>query len=103
MEEYDADNIDEKIREAIQNGHYRTAIRLMYLKTLNVLNEKQMIALHSKSTNNDYIQQMQKQPAGNDFKMLTQIYEYVWYGEFQPSENQFRTIEVNFNRFISRH
>jgi hypothetical protein len=95
------DNIDEKIRMAINAGDYRGAIRLMYLNTLQSLNDKQLIRLHAKSTNYDYIQQMKQKKGENEFRLLTRIYEYVWYGEFQPSEQQFEIIHTSFNQFIT--
>ncbi|MBO9571716.1 MAG: DUF4129 domain-containing protein [Chitinophagaceae bacterium] len=97
-----AEDIDLRINEAINNKEYRTAIRYLYLKTLNALNEKNKIQMHAKATNYDYLQQMKSTTGYNDFALLTRIYEYVWYGEFQPGEQQFEKINNNFNQFISR-
>ncbi len=99
--EHSAVNIDESIMQAIHNREYRLAIRFMYLKTLQQLHEKQLIRLHAKATNRDYLVQMQAHRSGADFKRLTRIYEYVWYGKFQPSDHQFDLIRSNFNAFIS--
>lgn len=95
------ENTDQKIRMAIDAGDYRSAIRLMYLNTLWLLNEKQLIRLHAKSTNYDYMKQMQQRKGAKEFQLVTRIYEYVWYGEFQPSEQQFKVICSNFNQFIA--
>jgi hypothetical protein len=101
-EELTRDNIDAKIDEAISAGQYRLAIRYLYLKTLVVLNDKSLIRLHAKSTNNDYLNQMRQSPAFSEFASLTRIYEYVWYGEFVPGRQQFEKIHNNFHQFISR-
>ena len=93
------ENLDEKIKEAIDNRNYRQAIRYMYLKTLKVLSDNNVITLHAKSTNQDYIRQMYKHDNLGQFRQLTRIYEYVWYGEFDPTETQFEIIRTNFNRF----
>ena len=93
------ENLDEKIKEAIDNNNYRQAIRYMYLKTLKVLSDDNVITLHAKSTNQDYIRQMYKHDHLGQFRQLTRIYEYVWYGEFDPTETQFEIIRTNFNRF----
>lgn len=93
------ENLDERIKEAIDNRNYRHAIRFMYLKTLKVLSESNVITLHAKSTNQDYIRQMYKHDHLGQFRQLTRIYEYVWYGEFDPTEAQFDIISTNFNRF----
>src|SRR5688500_6533948 len=93
------ENLDEKIKEAIDNSNYRQAIRYMYLKTLKVLSDNNVITLHAKSTNQDYIRQMYKHDDLGQFRQLTRIYEYVWYGEFDPTETQFEIIRTNFNKF----
>lgn len=93
------ENLDEKIKQAIDNRNYRHAIRFMYLNTLKVLSDNNLITLHAKSTNQDYIRQMYKHNNLGQFRQLTRIYEYVWYGEFDPTETQFGIIKTNFNRF----
>ena len=93
------ENLDQHIREAIVNKNYRHAIRFMYLKTLKLLSDNHVITLHAKSTNQDYIRQMYKHDGLSQFRHLTRIYEYVWYGEFDPTEAQFEIISTNFNRF----
>lgn len=102
-EELFTENIDEKINAAIAAGEYRPAIRFLFLKTLQSLHDKNRIRLHSKATNQDYIQQMKNPEEAKEFKMLTGIYEYVWYGEFQPDKFQFELIRSNFNKFIANH
>jgi hypothetical protein len=92
-------NLDQKINEAATSKNYRQAVRFMYLKTLKMLSDNNVIALHAKSTNQDYIRQMYKHDNLAQFRNLTRIYEYVWYGEFHPSDAQFEIISTNFNRF----
>ena len=96
------ENLDERINEAVSNKNYRNAIRYMYLKTLKVLSDNDIITLHAKSTNQDYIRQMYNHENVAQFRHLTRIYEYVWYGEFNPTEAQFDIISTNFNRFNQR-
>jgi hypothetical protein len=92
-------NLDEKIRSAIDDREYRHAIRFMYLRTLKLLSENNFITLHARSTNQEYIRQMYKHNQLSEFRQLTRIYEYVWYGEFDPNERQFETIRNKFNQF----
>ena len=93
------ENLDQKINEAINSKSYRHAIRYMYLKTLKVLSDNNLITLHAKSTNQDYVRQLYNYDNLGQFRQLTRIYEYVWYGEFDPTEIQFDIIKTNFNRF----
>jgi hypothetical protein len=98
-DELQNENIDERISEAVRDKNYRHAIRYMYLKTLKMLSDNNIITLHAKSTNQDYIRQMYKHNDLPQFRQLTRIYEYVWYGEFDPDETQFEIISTSFNRF----
>lgn len=100
-EELSMEDIDRKLREAIEGNAYRPAVRYLYLKTLHQLNEKEIIKLHAKSTNHEYLRQMRNSANYNDFAHLTSIYEYVWYGQLEPGAEQFEKIHNSFNRFIS--
>lgn len=93
------ENLDQLISDAVTAGNYRHAIRYMYLRTLKLLSENKVITLHAKSTNQDYIRQMYKHNSLSQFRHLTRIYEYVWYGEFDPTATQFDIIQTNFNKF----
>ncbi|WP_133054059.1 DUF4129 domain-containing protein [Niastella yeongjuensis] len=95
------DNLDEKIRNAVQTGEHRQAIRLMYLKALQILNEKQWIKYHVDATNYEYVIQMSKHKLGDDFGFLTRIYDYVWYGEFKLTQEQFEIVSNNFSHFYN--
>jgi hypothetical protein len=99
--EIDDNNLDTKVRQAIQEKNYRLAIRFMYLKTLRSLNEKGWIRYHAQATNNEYISQVHHYGAGNEFRFLTHVYEYVWYGEFALTEEQFNKVQQNFQHFYN--
>jgi hypothetical protein len=95
------DNLDEKIRKAAQTGEHRQAVRFMYLKTLQLLNERQWIKYHVDATNYEYVIQMSKHKLGDDFGFLTRIYDYVWYGEFSLTQEQFDLVYNNFSHFYN--
>jgi hypothetical protein len=95
------ENLDEKIRRAAEAGDHRQAVRFMYLKTLQLLNERQWIKYHVDATNYEYVLQMSKHKLGNDFSFLTRIYDYVWYGEFSLTQEQFDIVYNNFSHFYN--
>jgi hypothetical protein len=97
------DDLDSKIQHAIAIREYRKAVRWMFLKTLRILHSHQLIQLNAKSTNLDYIKQLQKKQQAAGFTHLVHIYEHVWYGEYQLTEHQFQVVLDNFNRFIEEH
>jgi hypothetical protein len=94
--------LDEKIAQLIAEKNYRFAIRYLFIKALQQLNEKGLISYHARATNYDYIKQMSSHKLGSDFRFLTQVYEYVWYGEFEIRDDQFSIVHNRFNDFLNR-
>src|SRR5262249_49495165 len=76
------EDLDGKLRQAIQEKDYRAAVRYLYLGTLRLLREKEWIQYHIESTNQEYVRQLSNLPQGSPFRWLTGAYEKVWYGEF---------------------
>ncbi|MEO8584233.1 MAG: hypothetical protein ABI415_10570 [Flavitalea sp.] len=97
----ETENIEVLIASSIQQRKFREATRYLYLKTLRSLSANNLITIQAKATNHDYIYQMSKSAKSKDFGILTNMYEYVWYGEFQPDDYQFHIINDQFNQFIS--
>lgn len=95
------DNLDEKIIKAVDEKEYRTAVRYMYLKVLQLLNEKQWIHFHAEATNYEYVNQMRGRRLSNEFHFLTRVYDYVWYGEFALTDEQFEIVNNNFRHFYN--
>jgi hypothetical protein len=100
-DDIDDKNIDEKIKKAITAKEHRLAVRFMYLKALQLLNEKQCIRYHADATNYEYVHQMSGHKLSNEFGFLTRVYDYMWYGEFTVTEEQFDIVHKNFNHFYN--
>jgi hypothetical protein len=94
-------NLDEKIKQAIAAREHRMAVRYMYRKALQLLNERQWIRYHSDGTNYEYVNQMSGRKQANEFGFLTQVYDYVWYGEFAITDEQFEIVHKNFSHFYN--
>ena len=92
---------DERIKKAVADRNYRLAVRYQYLKTLQLLKEKGWIVMHAQATNHEYAMQMSKYKVANEFNYLTGIYDYVWYGEFELSEEQYGKANYYFTNFFS--
>ena len=101
LAELDPAIIDQKIRDAIDQKNYNNAVRYLYLKTLYALNDKKWIQFHSQATNSEYLNQMSQHKRNSEFRFLTQVYEYVWYGKFEINEQQFELVHNNFKTFQS--
>jgi hypothetical protein len=94
-------NFDEKIQQAMAARDHRMAVRYMYLKSLKLLNDKQWIRYHADGTNFEYVNQMSGRKLATEFSFLTRIYDYVWYGEFAVTQEQFDIVHKNFSHFYN--
>jgi hypothetical protein len=92
-------DFDALIRQSLQSGNYRHAVRYQYLRTLHVLAEKNMVQLAPDKTNFQYVSEIANRNHQQPFASLTLNYEYVWYGEFEIDKNLYDKIEGNFKMF----
>ena len=85
------------LQKAYTDKNYRLAVRILYLQTLKLLSEKNIIAFQADYTNMDYLHQLSQTMFYKDFFAITRHYEFVWYGGFAVSEPAFYTIRNDFN------
>lgn len=95
-------NYDNEISKAINAKNYRLTIRLLYLQTLKMMTEKNIIQYKAEKTNSDYLWQLHGTSYYNDFFRLTRDFDYTWYGKFEVSEVAFQTIQKDFTTFKNR-
>lgn len=93
-------DLESKIAKAIQVKDYRKAVRYLYVKSLRELDQKNLIRYHAQATNYDYLAQVSEFKFAGRFSFLTQVYDYVWYGGFEMSDNQFDKVAKDFNDFF---
>ena len=92
-------NFDDQIEKAKLNGNFRLVVRLLYLKTLKQLSDKNLINWQPEKTNQTYVAEMQNQQYHDEFANLTTQFEYIWYGEFYIDEKTFEPIRTSFQQF----
>ncbi len=92
-------NYQKEIDKAEANGNYRLAIRLMFLRSLKVMAEKNIIAYKPGRTNLDYLFQLHPTGFYNNFFRITRNYEYSWYGKFEVGEGAYKMIRNDFTQF----
>lgn len=92
-------NYQKEIDKAAANGNYRFAIRLLFLRLLKDLSERNIIGYKQDKTNFDYLVQLRTTGYYDDFFRLTRNYEYAWYGKFNVSDDAYRTIKKDFENF----
>lgn len=92
-------NFDEMIADAIQRNDYRKAVRLHFLKLLKELTDNNLITWQIDKTNNDYSMELSNSKFSKQFQELALMYEYIWYGDFQLDETNFKNTISKFKDF----
>ena len=92
---------DVLLRKAHADGNWRFAMRFLFLKTLQKLNEKEMIKYAVDKTNSAYVKELPFTKR-DDFASLALYYEYVWYGNVTVEKDVFDSIENKYNNFLNK-
>ena len=92
-------NYQKEIDKAEANANYRLAIRLLFLRLLKVMAEKNIIQYKQDRTNLDYLLQLHPTGYYNNFFRITRNYEYSWYGKFEVGEGAYKIIRNDFTQF----
>ena len=91
----------EKLIEAtLLSDEKRLTIRYYYLWLLKKLAAKEIIVWDLEKTNSDYLYEIKDRDLKEDFVYMSYLYEYIWYGEFEISENTFEKAINSFNKAI---
>lgn len=88
------------LKQVIDEGNYKLAIRLYYLSVLRNLSAQKLIRWKKDKTNRDYLSEMYTTTHYRVFKEVTTIFERVWYGNKIISQQQFKTIVPKFEALI---
>lgn len=73
------------IRESVANSEYKMAIRYLFLKSLNSLNDQGKLEIKHWKAPYDYLKELpgEKKPF---FRELAELFEVTWYGEYSADE-----------------
>jgi hypothetical protein len=95
-------DLDVFIKDALAQNNYRLAIRYMYLKSLKELSFHNIISWHFDKTNSDYHNEIENPSIKSNFKKVSYLYDYVWYGEFDLDEAGFVNAQKDFDRLTNQ-
>lgn len=97
--EVQADDLDERIRAAEQEGAWRKALRLYYLLSLRKLADTGHITLGPQATDRDYLYQVADSGLRERFRSLAGTFQWVWYGDASVDRARYETLIADFRRF----
>jgi hypothetical protein len=88
-----------QINRALEASNYRLATRLLFLRLLRSMSERNIIQYEADKTNMDYLFELSRTKYFKDFSQASRHYEYVWYGNFDVKQNQFMYIKEKLEAF----
>ncbi|WP_417886224.1 DUF4129 domain-containing protein [Zunongwangia sp.] len=94
-------DIQQLIKNAVENKQYRLAVRYYYLQVLKELDNLHFINYENQKTNEEYSSELKNEQLNTHFKKTTRIYNFIWYGDFSVSETDFKLAQKNFNELKS--
>jgi uncharacterized membrane protein YuzA (DUF378 family) len=82
-------DLEGMIKEQIDGGNYRAAIRYMYLNSLKRLSAAGKIDWDYQKTNADYLIEIEEGQLKEQFRDISYLYDHIWYGEFVLDQKKF--------------
>lgn len=102
-EEYIEENdFDQLILRAKKNLDYRLALRLMFLKALQLLNNKELIRYKKNKTNFDYSFEIKETTLKAQFLQTSDVFAWVWYGRESLDFETYQQLEKDFTTLIQK-
>jgi len=94
-----ASDVDPFLQQALGDGDYRLAIRLLFLRTLQQLAANGMIKWKRNKTNRAYLIETSHQPWSGEWRSLTLIFERIRYGRQPIDQKAFTPLHERFLAF----
>ena len=101
-EELEESELERLLKEAIVHKEYKMAIRIYFLLMLQKLSDKNLISYKKEKTNFLYLLEMKSREEYSNFRKLTHVFEYSWYGEVELNESIFQNLQLNYRQFIDQ-
>lgn len=106
-EEIAADGTSGELAEAglaaARAGDFRTAVRKLYVSLLYELSERNLIELEDSATNHEYLRKASRLSGlAAPMRYLTDRFDYVWYGMFPSSQEEFAAYLARYEEAMAR-
>lgn len=101
-EEIEEMNLEELKDKALRNSDFHAATRFVYLMTLKLLNQKELIQWKIEKTNLDYERELGDHPVNPIFSKLTAFYEFVEYGDFEIDRTGYSKVDSLFSKLMEQ-
>lgn len=95
-------DFDKLIAQAVASHDYRKGIRLLFLKSLKMLADRNFIHWEHGKTNHEYLAELTKEDLKTGFNELNFYFEYAWYGNFSIDHEMFLKVQNLFTDWSGR-
>jgi len=92
-------DLEKYLRLALEKHDYKLAVRILFLTTIQKLNEAKIIQWKKDKTNQDYLYEMRSNLDYDQFRYLTFTYEIVWYGDTAINEEIYARLNPSFKSY----
>jgi hypothetical protein len=87
------------LAEAILQKNFKNAYRIQYLQCIKELILKNWIKYHKNDTNHELLNQLRGKNIHKSFKILTYLFDQIWYGEIKINEDNYNDLISHFKQF----
>ncbi len=108
----DLENLDEDtfretefeklLRQAIEAGNFKLAIRIYYLMIIQSLTLSGWISWKKDKTNIEYLIELRSRDIYKDMQGATLTFERVWYGDMNVEEDQYDELKPKFESVLKK-
>ncbi|MDQ3108273.1 MAG: hypothetical protein M3R17_00115 [Bacteroidota bacterium] len=104
LEDVDIHAIDyeKQISDALAKSDYRLGVRLWFLRTLKTFSDNELVHWKIDKTNSDYYYELSGTAYQKEFGEVSNVYDYIWYGEFPVDENSYTRAEDKFRTLYQK-
>lgn len=94
--------LERLLKEALDRGDYRGAIRIYFIFIVRDLAKKNWIAWEKEKTNMHYLREMSNRAEFEDFNFAVSYFEIIWYGKREIEKTRFELIQPKFTKLLSK-
>jgi hypothetical protein len=91
-------DIRKLIEKAVSKENYRQAVRYHFLYILQQLSRNDLVTYDSGKTDEDYLNEIKDPALKSRFKRVNRIYDFVWYGHFETTAEDYQKIKNEFQK-----
>lgn len=90
------------LKEALDNGDFRGAVRIYFIFIVRGLADKGFIKWEREKTNFHYLSEMAGKKGYDDFIVSVTYFEFIWYGKREIDAAKFEEIKPTFTHFLDK-